>query len=88
MIRASRAYYVVDAAQPALARPLDDGAVSLIAAGVAGDADGATLRCELASGGTATFRLRDGGATDDGGAAPLLVRRVEVLDGAIYASTG
>ena len=88
VIRASRAYYVVDAAQPALARPLNDGAVSLIGAGVAGDADGATLRCELASGGTATFRLRDGGATDDGGAAPLRVRQVEVLDGAIYASTG
>ena len=86
VIRASRAYYVVDAAQPALARPLDDGAVSLVAAGV--DADGATLRCELANGATATFRLRDGVATDDGGAAPLLVRRVEVLDGAIYASTG
>ena len=75
------------AAQPALARPLD-GAVSLIAAGVAGDADGASIRCELANGATATFRLRDGGATDDGGAAQLLVRRVEVLDGAIYASTG
>ena len=88
VIRASRAYYVVDAAQPALARPLNDGAVSLIGAGVAGDADGATLRCELASGGTATFRLRDGGATDDGGAAPLRVRQVEGLDGAIYASTG
>ena len=36
VIRASRAYYVVDAAQPALARPLNDGAVSLIGAGVAG----------------------------------------------------
>ena len=86
VIRASRAYYVVDAAAGG-SRPLNDGAVSLIGAGVAGDADGATLRCELASGGTATFRLRDGGATDDGGATPF-VRQVEVLDGAIYASTG
>ena len=90
VLRASRAYYVVEAAQPALARPLDDGAVSLIAAGVAGNADCATLRCELANGATATFRLRDGVATDDAGrAAPRLrVRHVEVLDGGIYASTG
>ena len=81
VIRASRAYYVVEALWPART-PARRRRRPLIAAGVAGNAGGATLRCELANGATATFRLRDGGATDDGGAAPLL-RRVEVLDGGI-----